>query len=182
VVLAVVDPGVGTARPGVAVKVRNGYLVGPDNGLLAPAAHRAGPIEAVYELADDARGTFAGRDVFAPAAARLAAGDKPSGPERLTKTILGEPVETPELTDGGLKAQVLWVDRFGNAQLNVGVEEIPEGDLTIDGQAVRLVHTYAELEDDETGLVVDSYGLVSVVRNRAASGLNEGDAVTMRSR
>src|SRR6266545_825126 len=77
---AVVDPGVGTARRGIAIETPNGALVGPDNGLLVWAAEALGGIDEVVELANkdwflgDVSRTFHGRDIFAPAAARIASG------------------------------------------------------------------------------------------------------------
>ena len=126
VVLGVVDPGVGTSRRAVAVAVAGGdrprALVGPDNGLLGPAAHAmGGAISAVVLPAATGEGrvTFDGRDVFAPAAAALWRGAELSS--------LGEAVDPGDLVvlppphvvagDGALEAEVLWVDRFGNVQL-----------------------------------------------------------------
>lgn len=126
-VLAVVDPGVGGLRRGVAVQATDGrWFVAPDNGLVLPAVEAAGGARAALALAkpDGAPATFDGRDVFAPAAAALAAGAGPEG--------LGTPVPADELVrlapavsrletgpDGRrlLRTEVAWVDRFGNVQL-----------------------------------------------------------------
>ena len=134
VVVAVVDPGVGTQRRAIAVEVAGGegVLVGPDNGLLAPAAAMAGGAERAVSLTDTTYhlaapgATFAGRDVFAPVAAHLCNG--------VDLAELGEPVDPVTLLpqvvpvsreEGGeLVGEVLWVDRFGNAQLNVGPEDV----------------------------------------------------------
>ncbi len=123
--LAVVDPGVGTARRAVAVETPGGLLVGPDNGLLPWAADALGGIRAAVELTNQdwfgptVSRTFHGRDVFAPTAARLAAGapladaGDPIDPAGLVR--LPEPVVASG--DGWLEAEVLTVDRFGNVQL-----------------------------------------------------------------
>jgi S-adenosylmethionine hydrolase len=124
--LAVVDPGVGTERRAIAVQVARGdCLVGPDNGLLVPAAERLGGIVAAHSLEnralwrDAVSHTFHGRDLFAPVAAHLAAGT-PIGdvgpaidPSQLVRLIL--PKAT--VTDGGLDTSVLFVDSFGNCRL-----------------------------------------------------------------
>src|SRR5215475_13285104 len=140
VVLAVVDPGVGTDRRCVAVEVENAALVGPDNGLLAPAVAMLGGPLRVHELAvGDYRlaapgPTFAGRDVMAPAAAHLATG--------VSITALGPQIDPVTLTpalvplpddegDGRIVGEVLWVDRYGNCQLNVAPEQ-----LTLSGVAI----------------------------------------------
>lgn len=179
VVLAVVDPGVGTDRRAVAVEAaENGLtLVGPDNGLLAAAMSMLGGAERAVSLTDSsywlpAPGpTFAGRDVFAPAAAHLANG--------VDLYDLGEPVDPLSLTpgmipltrleDGAVVAEVLWVDRFGNAQLNVDPDEVAAFGERVrlswgDGQArvARRAVAYGDLKPGEVGLITDSYGLLSV--------------------
>nr|WP_308222824.1 SAM-dependent chlorinase/fluorinase [Frankia sp. AgPm24] len=120
--LAVVDPGVGTARRALALRAAHGWLVGPDNGLLIAAADRLGGIVAavVLPVAPDVPATFHGRDVFAPAAAALLGGR--------ALPDLGEPCDPAILVRlppayarlgpaGGLDAEVVLVDGFGNVQL-----------------------------------------------------------------
>jgi S-adenosylmethionine hydrolase len=199
VVLAVVDPGVGTPRRAIAIEVGDGQsvLVGPDNGLLAPAVAMVGGADraVVLDNADyhlPAPGpTFAGRDVFAPAAAHLCIG--------VDLAELGELVDPISLLpglmpitreeDGGIVAEVLWVDRFGNAQLNVDPDEIAAwGDriglrFADTTRTARRADTYGALKTGEVGLIVDSYGLlaVSVDRGSAAAelGLHAGAPVTL---
>lgn len=203
VVLAVVDPGVGTDRRAVAVEVAGGrgVLVGPDNGLLAPAVAMAGGADRAvvldrteYHLGEPSA-TFHGRDVFAPVAAHLCNGVPLDlvGEALDPATLLPGIVPLPREEGGALVCEVLWVDRFGNAQLNVGPE-----DLSALGEHIRLewdggeqsrVATRATTYDDITpgavGLVVDSYGLWSVclARRSAADelGLGAGDLVTLTS-
>lgn len=126
VVLAVVDPGVGTSRLGIAVEAADGrWFVAPDNGLVVPIAEQLGGIERVLELRRPSGNavTFDGRDVFGPAAAALARGDDPAtvgdplDPASLVR--LPEPVVMRWGSEGrsGLRAEVTWVDRFGNVQL-----------------------------------------------------------------
>jgi S-adenosyl-L-methionine hydrolase (adenosine-forming) len=196
VVLAVVDPGVGTDRRAVAVEVGDGQsvLLGPDNGLLGPAVGLVGGATRVVELTNpDYRlvapgATFDGRDVFAPAAAHLCAG--------VDLAELGAPVDPLTLQPGmvplpfpdgdAVAAQVLWVDRYGNAQLNVGPDDVDHlGDqvrLRM-GERTRIARratSFAELGPD-LGLVLDSYGLLAVCldRNPAAEelGIGAGDEV-----
>lgn len=202
VVLAVVDPGVGTARRAVAVEVGGGesVLVGPDNGLLAPAVAVVGGAGRVVELTNaayqlEAPGpTFAGRDVLAPAAAHLCRGvdlaelGDPVDPVALAPGLI--PVARPE--GATVVAEVLWADRFGNAQLNAGADDIEGwGDRvglragTPDGsfRVARRVGTFGELASSEVGLLVDSYGLLAVVLDRASAvdelGLAPGTGVTL---
>jgi S-adenosylmethionine hydrolase len=203
VVLAVVDPGVGTDRRPVAVEVGDGesMLVGPDNGLLAPAVAMVGGAGRAFVLDRDeyhlpAPGpTFAGRDVFAPVAAHLCLGVEPTelGTEIDPASLLPGILPVARAENGGLAAEVLWVDRFGNAQLNVDPDDLAGwGDriLMRIGEQVRTarrVTAYDELKTGEVGLLVDSYGLVSIAVARgsaamtlrldpgAAVGLDPGD-------
>ena len=202
VVLAVVDPGVATARRAVAVEVGDGasILVGPDNGLLAPAVAMVGGATRAVELTstehrlESPGPTFAGRDVFAPAAAHLCRGVPLDalGPEIDPAGLRPGVLPLPQVEDGGLGAEVLWVDRFGNAQLNLGPDELAALGLldqritlrTEDGdRTARRVAAYADLGAGELGLAVDSYGMLAVVLDRRSAaeevGLAAGSAVTL---
>ena len=204
IVLAVVDPGVGSARRAVAVEVGGdgetdrAVLIGPDNGLLAPAVAMSGGARRAVALTNaeyqlDAPGpTFAGRDIFAPAAAYLCQGVEldelgdPVDPYTLLPGII--PLSHEE--DGGVVGEVLWVDRFGNVQLNVAPEEVDTmGDrvLVKFGTKSRLAlraGSYSELKTGQLGLLVDSYGLLSLALDRSPASeelrLGPGDAVTLQ--
>jgi len=199
VVLAVVDPGVGTARRAIAVEVGDGtsVLVGPDNGLLAPAVSMVGGATRAVELTNldyhlAAPGpTFAGRDVFGPVAAHLCAGvdllelGTEVDPAGLTPGM----IPITRLEGGALVAEVLWTDGFGNLQLNVDPDEIATyGDrveLRFDGRTRTGVRhdTYGSIPTGEIGLVVDSYGLVSIAFDRTSAsaelGIGTGDEVIL---
>jgi S-adenosylmethionine hydrolase len=202
VVLAVVDPGVATDRRLVAVETEAGTLLGPDNGLLAPAVAMLGGARRVVELTSEehrlpAPGpTFAGRDVLAPAAAYLASGT-PIGdlgadvdPAGLVPGLVG----LPQLVDGGgIAAEVWWVDRFGNCQLNVGPDELdglgvsPGAHLEVRmgerAKSARWVRAYAEAKPSELVLLVDSYGMVALALDRRSAAaeydLRAGSPVTL---
>jgi S-adenosyl-L-methionine hydrolase (adenosine-forming) len=201
VVLAVVDPGVGTDRRAVAAEVETGYLVGPDNGLLAPAVAMLGGAKRVVELTNQqyqlaAPGaTFAGRDVFAPAAGYLAAGVELTDLGQLVDpfSLLPGVVPLSREEDGTLVGEVLWVDRFGNVQLNIDPSELtargvqPGSTLEIvhgrERRTGRWVNTYAEAAPLELAVVVDSYGLVSLAYDRRPAAeeldLRPGSAVSL---
>jgi S-adenosylmethionine hydrolase len=124
--LAVVDPGVGTSRRGIAVEVARGdRLVGPDNGLLLPAAERLGGVVAAHVLENrrlwraSISHTFHGRDIFAPVAAHLAAGTTiaETGPAIEPGELVRIVFPEPAVRDGGLETSVLFVDSFGNVRL-----------------------------------------------------------------
>jgi S-adenosylmethionine hydrolase len=202
IVVAVVDPGVGTDRRLVGVEVGGGVFLGPDNGLLAPAVAIAGGARSVISLDDTeyhlpAPGpTFAGRDVLAVAAGYLAGGTPLSelgsavDPAGLVPGLVSLP-ETRE--DGAITGEVWWVDRFGNCQLNIDPDELERlggapgrpvevhcGDAI---RAARWVRTYADAKPSELVVLVDSYGLLSLALDResaaAALRLHAGSAVTL---
>lgn len=198
VVLAVVDPGVGTDRRAVAVEVAGGeaVFVGPDNGLLASAVAMIGGAERAVALTnadlqlDSPGATFAARDVFAPAAAHLANGGALGdlGEEVDPYSLLPGLLPVAERTGDEVQAEVLWVDRYGNAQLNIGPDDV-EGlgeSLTLgfheSVRTARLARTYGELHG-ATGVVVDSYGLLAVCLDRQSAaaelGLDVGDRVVV---
>jgi len=151
--LAVVDPGVGTARRGVVVETPRGHLVGPDNGLLMPAADALGGVVAAHELADarfrlpHVSATFHGRDIFAPAAAHISLGVPPAefGPPAGELVRLPEPKLT--VRPGELTAEVLTIDSFGNVQLAATSENLAEAGIS--GTAtVRTGHSATDRRPD----------------------------------
>ncbi|MCB1031222.1 MAG: SAM-dependent chlorinase/fluorinase [Acidimicrobiales bacterium] len=199
VVLAVVDPGVGSSRRAIIVEVGDGesYLVGPDNGLLAPAvamvggATRAVSIENEDYLFGAPGPTFAGRDVFAPVAAHLCNGVEPTefGPEVDPFSLMPATMPLTREEDGAIVAEVLWTDSFGNLQLNVDPEQIEafgqHVELRFDGRTRTGVRhrTYSEIPTGVVGLVVDSYGLLSIAIDRSSASeelsLGTGDEVVL---
>ncbi len=202
VVLAVVDPGVGTERRLVAVEVGPAILLGPDNGLLAPAVAMLGGAERVISLTNtqyqlpSPGPTFAGRDVLAPAVGHLAAGVALGelGEEVDAAGLVPGLVSLPQPDDGGgIAGEVWWVDRFGNCQLNIDPEELAarggapgepvEVRFRDEVRSARWVATYADAKPSELVLVVDSYGLTSLALDRKSAaevcGLSVGSAVTL---
>ncbi len=201
VILAVVDPGVGTARRAVAIEVADGagVFVGPDNGVLAPAVAMTGGAGRAVVLEDTsfhlpATGpTFAGRDVFAPVAAHLCNGVDLEALGPVVDTSSLQPGIVPVLRREGdaLVAEVLWVDRYGNAQLNIGPDDLAEQGATDTwqlraGATVRtasIAPTYGAIGPTRVGLVVDAYGLVSVALERRSAAdelhLDVGTEVTL---
>jgi len=187
--LAVVDPDVGAARRAVAIRAGNGrLLVGPDNGLLWPAAVACG---GAIEAVDIARSrfrlqpvsaTFHGRDIFAPVAAHLAAG--------VPLADAGDPIAADELVrlelprarvqDGGVLAHVVYVDRFGNVQLDAVHDDLAAAGLRLgrplvlqdaqgrhhDGHYVR---TFADVRRGELLVYEDAQGRIAVA-------VSQGDA------
>jgi hypothetical protein len=124
--VAVVDPGVGTMRRPIALRAERGDLfVGPDNGLLVPAAEKLGGIVEARALENEAlwlspvSHTFHGRDIFSPVAAHLATGTpfESVGPALERGEIVDLKLPGSNLRDGGLDTAVLFIDAFGNCRL-----------------------------------------------------------------
>jgi S-adenosyl-L-methionine hydrolase (adenosine-forming) len=202
VLLAVVDPGVGTQRRGVIVAAGPlegpRLLVGPDNGLLVPAAEALGGATAAWRLSrpPGAASTFDGRDVFAPAAARLALGTAPD--------VLGEPIAAAGLerlalpgarTEAGLVAgEIVHVDGFGNLQLSAPARLLDEAGIAPGAQielrvgsvvrTARVVGAFAELPPDRLGVLPDAFHRLQVAVNRGNAarllGADVGDPVVVR--
>jgi S-adenosylmethionine hydrolase len=200
VVLAIVDPGVGTDRRAVAVEVADGegVFVGPDNGLIAAAVAITGGAQRCVELTDtkfhleSVGNTFAGRDIFGSVTGHLCAGvdlmelGEAIDPVTMTPGML--PISREE--DGALVAEVLWVDTYGNVQLNIDADELdPLGDpvsiaFLDKTRVVRRAGAYAEVRPGDIGIVMDAYGLASLCADRSSAAdalkLRPGDSVTLR--
>ena len=194
--LAVVDPGVGSARRGVAVRLADGrLLVGPDNGLLSLAADAGGGVAEAVDIGaspfalEPVSATFHGRDIFAPVAARLAGGatltDAGVGIDAGALVALELP--RAEVVDGVLVAQVVHVDRFGNVQLDVeepGFE--PGREFEVAGERARYLRTFADAGAGEVMLYEDSSRRLAVAVNQGDAarrlGLAVGDELRIRLR
>ncbi len=184
VYLAVVDPDVGTERRGLGLRAGSGaLLVGPDNGLLTPAAEALGGISEAVALTNEryrvhpVSNTFHGRDVFAPAAAHLAAG---LGLDELGEAVdlsslarVGLPGAELSVPGGGAAARIISIDRYGNARLSIMQEEsgLEYGtDLRVDtGEGempVRYVETFGSAKAGELVLVPDSHWRLSLSINK----------------
>ncbi len=179
--IAVVDPGVGTERLGIVVESGGHFFVGPDNGLLLPAARSLGQPRA-YKIARafEASSTFHGRDIFAPVAAMLAEGQSPQslGPAVRPKDLgFGEPRKTAN----GIKASIIYVDRFGNLILNM--RKLPSSDVSLKGIKLRKVRTYAEGRRIEPLITLGSHGFAEVAVNLGSAAdafcLKAGDRIVL---
>lgn len=180
--LVVVDPGVGSARAAIAVASDGRFLVGPDNGVLSPALLAKDARVVELPLPAHASNTFHGRDVFAPAAALLAAG------ARLEE--LGAPFDSPivrrtpearRLGDGRVLGEVISVDRFGNLITNIVA--MNGGSVDIASQSLQVRRAYADVQAGEITALVGSLGFVEIaVRDgsaAAALGVGRGAPVLL---
>ena len=189
--LAVVDPGVGTQRRGVAVVAAGGVLVGPDNGLLLPAADALGGVTGAYELADPAyrlpavSATFHGRDVFAPAAAHLCLGLDPTRLGPPVPDLVRLPAPTVHIGPNEVRAEVLSVDGFGNVQLAATDLGGLAGPVRVQGQPATVGRTFADVPTGALVVLTDSAGYVAVAVNRGDAatrlGLRPGATVDIRA-
>lgn len=204
--LAVVDPGVGTDRRGIAVRTaaEDRVLVGPDNGLLWPAIERlGGAVEAVdltlspFRL-EPVSATFHGRDVFAPVAARLALGARlaEAGEEIDPDSLIVLAPLGPRIEPDRVVAHVVYADRFGNLALDLSHERLRETPLRL-GEPVAVEaggrrfeavfgHTFATVERGGMLLYEDSYRNLAVAVNRGSAAealrLGPGDELVLRPR
>ncbi|MEY4361100.1 MAG: hypothetical protein RL391_406, partial [Actinomycetota bacterium] len=191
IVIACVDPGAGTERRLIAVEVGEGagVFLGPDNGLLATGVALAGGAGRSFVLDRDehhlaAPGrTFAARDVLVPVAAALVQGadlanlGTPIDPGSLLPSVL--PIARVE--DGVLNCEVIWIDRFGNCQINASVDDLEQLDgvstpvervrvsIGTDVRNLRVVESFGELGQAALGLVIDASGLLSLAIDRASA-------------
>jgi S-adenosylmethionine hydrolase len=186
--LAVVDPGVGSGRRALALRDQEGRLyIGPDNGLLLSAAERFGGVVAAHELANaeyslqPVSRTFHGRDLFAPAAAHLAAGvaleelGPPVDPDELVRVE----VPPPEVGQNRIRVVALAVDRFGNVALNLRREQLEHAELAA-GMRVELTcrgerfyavfaRTFADAQRGSLILYEDSYDNLALAVSRGSA-------------
>jgi S-adenosylmethionine hydrolase len=191
--VAIVDPGVGTGRRPLALATTRGdVLVGPDNGVLLPAADALGGLRAAWVLdpprvraraglpVDQISSTFHGRDIFAPTAALLAADADPAPfATALDQAVLVHlPQPLAETTADGAIAEVIEIDRFGNIGLALRFAALfpQEGDFVIEvvGEDLpewnaRAVRTYGDLRPGELGVFCDSWGQVALALNSASA-------------
>jgi S-adenosylmethionine hydrolase len=185
--VAVVDPGVGTARRGVAVQAGGSILVGPDNGLLSWAIAAQGGAERAVQLTNGdlwlhpVSPTFHGRDIFMPVAAHLAAGTDlaSAGDEIDLADLVTLPAPTSRVRDGEAEGEVMSVDRFGNVQLSIVAADVSELGVGFGSPlvvrcgrrqlTVPFLETFAAVAPGEIVAFTDSAGLISLA-------VNAGDA------
>ena len=185
VALAVVDPTVGTARRAIAAATDWGFFVGPDNGLLSPAVAMVGGAHVVVSIENpdmavpSPGATFQGRDVFAPAAALLAAGEVEI--EELGPLVAGEGLQPlllplPKVEPPAVHGEVFWVDTYGNVETNIGPDDLAVAGLR-PGDPVEVVvggsssdavwvTSFGEVGDGELLVHVDSAGLIAIAVNK----------------
>lgn len=188
--LGVVDPGVGSDRRALIIKGERYWFVGPDNGILMPAARAQGNFR-TYEITDLAfyarqvSPVFHGRDVFAPAAALIAAGKEVPGLREIFDPVdldFGE----PRIEGNAITGRVIYIDSFGNAVTNIGGDALNGlcylGErLTINGWHARFVRAFYESSGDELIILAGSHGMAEIASKggsaAAIANLKDGSEV-----
>lgn len=172
VVMAVVDPGVGSARRPIAVRAANRWFVGPDNGLLSVLAARARQVEIYTILWRPAAlsSSFHGRDLFAPFAGMLAQ-------EALPADAMAVQSELDVRLGGDDLAEIVYIDHFGNAMTGVRAENVAHRRaLMVDSRKIRYAQVYSEVDPGELFWYENSIGLVEIASNAASAA----DALQLR--
>lgn len=183
--VGVVDPGVGGPRKPIIIEVECGYLIGPDNGLLALAAEREG-VKNIYEIKlgrytlKEISSTFHGRDVFAPVAAYLARGVPPNAigvkVEDYTKPSIFRSISRR----GWAESTILHVDSFGNLITGLSWEDADEAGFSsaskfqvlVDGRVFKALRasTYSDVEEGELALIpYGSHGFTELAVNKGSA-------------
>jgi S-adenosylmethionine hydrolase len=202
--LAVVDPGVGTDRRALCLVTGRSVLIGPDNGLLVPAAEALGGSVAAYLLDDPTywlppiSTTFHGRDVFAPVAAHVCTGVEPSalGPELPLDSLVQLPAPAVAVETGRITAAVRTVDGFGNVQLAATADDLAGSGISPGERAfvhigptahpALVATTFGDVGSGELVVYVDAAGYVAVAVNRgsaaAALDVRDDDSLVLSSR
>lgn len=182
--LVIVDPGVGSNRAALAVRSRERFLLGPDNGVLSPAILSGGADVVSLPIPPRASPTFHGRDVFAPAAVRLAAGEtlEHLGVAK-TDAVVRRTPDVKRRDDGALTGSVIIIDRFGNLVTNIGARL--GGTVQFGGADIAVRRTYSDVAEGETVAVAGSSGFIEIaVRGGNAAQLlraRRGDPVVWKA-
>jgi len=183
--LAVVDPGVGGKRKPLIIEAEKGMLVGPDNGILIPAAKKLGMKE-VYEIKGEEflpkrfTETFHGRDIFAPTAALLARGVKPGKLGVKTSTCAETAIPEAKALKGKIRGEIVYIDRFGNLITNIDRESLMSFNIKpgsilklsfrrLGGKPLRLkfLRAYSEAETGKLLTLIGSAGTLEISANQA---------------
>ncbi|HEC76803.1 MAG TPA: hypothetical protein ENI33_06055 [Thermoplasmatales archaeon] len=169
--IGVVDPGVGTSRKAIIIKCGENYFIGPDNGMLIPAAKEIG-IEKVYEIkvGKNASPVFHGRDVFAPAAGKISSGIKPEKIAKEIKDYVDLSFGKAILKEGMISGKILFIDRFGNIITNVCERDLRRKKFFVRigkiEREIKIYPSYGYAEEREIIGVIGSSGFLEVAMNK----------------
>ncbi len=193
--VAVVDPGVGSQRRGVAIQIEEGFLVGPDNGLFSGILAKSPGIAAVeltnsqYWRVPFPSHTFHGRDIFAPVGAHLAKGAalKELGKEVDINSLVQLPLQSYKSMPGKIIGYIQYIDHFGNLITNIPSTEVKDKSwlIVIGNQRIPLTQTYSDRPVGKLVSLIGSHGWLEVAVNGGSAkevlGLNWGDNIKLMS-
>lgn len=186
--VGVIDPGVGTERKGLVVECEKHFLVGPDNGLLMPAARKLG-LKRVFEIVnkeymlESVSSTFHGRDIFAPVAAHLCLGVKPEEIGEATEDWTDMSFGIYSVQGKALKGRILHSDSFGNLITNIPAKVVlerhdfgQEMEIRAAGKRVSapFLRTYSEVREKGILVTISSSGFLEVAANRGSAAAKLG--------
>ena len=196
VVVAVVDPGVGSERRPIGIRIRGRQAVGPDNGLLELVTRDPGDARDALAVELTVRAlwrhpispVFHGRDIFVPIAAALAAGTPLREVGDAIDSIIPLPIARPGRTADGVIGHVIHVDRFGNVVTDIPRDMVPRGAISVGAGTVlvtKVVQYYKQIPEGDVALLINSAGHLEIAMNgsRAADAIKvrRGDAVELRT-
>lgn len=190
--VAVIDPGVGTDRKAIVVRASGHYFVGPDNGLLLPAAILLGDVE-VYEIQselipDEISSTFHGRDIFAPVAAYISKGMDLKDIGKITKEYIDLDFSGYEIQKDFIRTKVIYIDDFGNIVTNIPAEHLLKSviqgtNLSIAGRPIPFLRTYGDVSKGEMLSLIGSHGFFEIAVNQGSASkllhLKNGNEITI---
>ncbi|WMW21536.1 S-adenosyl-l-methionine hydroxide adenosyltransferase family protein [Methanolobus mangrovi] len=188
--VAVIDPGVGTERKAIVVRSGEHYFIGPDNGVLIPAASLLGDIE-VFEIKNqdilgDVSSTFQGRDIFAPVAAHISRGMDLEDIGNSTDEYIDLDFSGYVIEKDFIEAKVIYVDKFGNIVTNIPQEQIVKDVLkgtvlSIAGRQMPFLRTYGEVPKGRMLSLIGSHGFFEIAVNQGSASkllhLNNGNEI-----
>ncbi|TGC07285.1 SAM hydrolase/SAM-dependent halogenase family protein [Methanolobus halotolerans] len=192
--VAVVDPGVGTQRNSIVISSGGQFFVGPDNGLMVPAALRLGDMQ-VYrikgtELLGDVSTTFHGRDVFARIGAYLSGGVAPERAGEKTDDYVHLDFGNVEVGVNSVSGEVIYIDDFGNVITNIPGTVVSDlvhfGEVVkVSGRDMPFMHTYGLVDVGEPLSLTGSHGFLEIAVNQGSAasvlGLRNGDRIDVRT-
>ena len=198
--VGVVDPGVGSSRKGIIIKAKNMWFVGPDNGLMAPAADRIG-FEQAWEITNlemlprKVSDVFDGRDVFGPTGALLSKGVSPDRIGTKIDEIIRLPYYQPEIDEDVIYGNVIHIDGFGNTVTNITYETLESAGidsealfkLTVDDKkyTVPYVRRFSAVEKGELLVLIAGGGYLEISVNQGNAGkllgLSEGTKIKLQT-
>lgn len=193
--VAVIDPGVGSQRRGIAIKIKEGFLVGPDNGLFSGILAQSPAIAAVeltnpqYWRLSSPSYTFHGRDIFAPVGAHLGNGVplKELGEEIDVNSLVRLPLSTYEVTPEKIIGFIQYIDHFGNLITNIPASEVKGKSwfVLVGNQEIPATQTYSDRPLEELIALIGSHGWLEIAVNGGSAkevlGISWGDKIEVVS-